>query len=82
MGQDTGDSTAAPTAEEENSKRLKIEESNENRPDWFIKNREESRAWNERQERLYKEQEEKRAADLQGLERRLPDKMPLPRNTA
>eukprot|EP00971_Amphidinium_carterae_P199965 3968854-Amphidinium_carterae.1 len=68
MGQDTGDSTAepvatTPTAEDENTKRLKVEESEDTKPSWFIQNSEESKAWNERQERLYREQEEKRAAD-------------------
>eukprot|EP00971_Amphidinium_carterae_P018285 360702-Amphidinium_carterae.1 len=41
-----------------------------------------TKAWNERQERLHKEQEDKKEADLEGIERRLPDKMPVPRNTA
>eukprot|EP00971_Amphidinium_carterae_P057719 1141646-Amphidinium_carterae.1 len=72
MGQETGDSTAEPTAEDENTKRLKVDESNENN----------TKAWNERQERIYKEREDKKAEDLEGLERRLPDKMPVPRNTA
>eukprot|EP00971_Amphidinium_carterae_P188396 3739895-Amphidinium_carterae.1 len=80
MGNDVGKSTAEPTTDDESTKRLK--ESNEDKPDWYKKNKEELRAWNERQERLYKKQEDKRAADLQGLERRLPDKMPLPRNAA
>eukprot|EP00971_Amphidinium_carterae_P044625 877696-Amphidinium_carterae.2 len=82
MGQDTGDSTAAPTVDDESTKRLKVDESNDKKPDWFVRNMEYTKAWNERQERLYKEQEEKRAADLQGMERRLPDKMLVPRNTA
>eukprot|EP00971_Amphidinium_carterae_P206990 4106858-Amphidinium_carterae.1 len=82
---DVGESTAEPTADDEGTKRLKVEESTEDKPDWYKRNQEESKAWNERQERLHKEQEDKRAEDLQGLERRLPDKshkIPLPRNTS
>eukprot|EP00971_Amphidinium_carterae_P113972 2258384-Amphidinium_carterae.1 len=80
MGQEDDDSTAQPVVDDDN-KRLKVDESTENKPEWYLRNQEYTRAWNERQEKFYKEQEEKRAADLEGLERRLPDKMPPPRNT-
>eukprot|EP00971_Amphidinium_carterae_P238519 4734953-Amphidinium_carterae.1 len=78
MGQETGDSTA----DDENTKRLKVDESNKNKPDWYLKNMEYTKDWNERQERLHKKQENKKEADLKGIKRRLPDKIPVPRNTA
>eukprot|EP00971_Amphidinium_carterae_P309228 6144909-Amphidinium_carterae.2 len=74
-----GESTAEPTtAEDESSKRPKIESV----PDWYKNNQQVSKAWNERQDRLYKEQAEKRAAEQQETAKRLPDKLPVARNAA
>eukprot|EP00971_Amphidinium_carterae_P253811 5038817-Amphidinium_carterae.1 len=80
MGQGD-DSTEQAVADDDNTKRLKVEESTEDKPEWYLRNQEYTKAWNARQERLYQEQESKREAELEGLERRLPDKIPPPRNT-
>eukprot|EP00971_Amphidinium_carterae_P323805 6435326-Amphidinium_carterae.1 len=73
MEGNTGNTTEEPpTGEDESSKRPKTEAG------WFEHNQRVSKEWNQRQEEMERERAERQAAEH---EKRLPDKMPVNRNT-